>query len=266
MRPDARLRLPLTVSVAALFLASCATTVDQKATPSIKTLTKQSAPSQDKLPIIRSEPLAPDPDKALANYRELLKLKPDDDTRVEALRRLADLQVQVEDSKGNADGKALTGSIETYRQLIAERPGDRNNDRLLYQLARAYENSGQTDNAIATLRKLSDEYPTSALIGDARFRNAELLYNLGRYAEAEKEYEFVLGLGNTASFFESAQYKYGWTLFKQAKYDTALPVFFSILDRELPPGELEDPDAALAAVDKNKADLAASSLRVCSLS
>lgn len=266
MRPDARLRLPLTVSVVALFLASCATTVDQKATPSIKTLTKQSAPSQDKLPIIRSEPLAPDPDKALANYRELLKLKPDDDTRVEALRRLADLQVQVEDSKGNADGKALTGSIETYRQLIAERPGDRNNDRLLYQLARAYENSGQTDNAIATLRKLSDEYPTSALIGDARFRNAELLYNLGRYAEAEKEYEFVLGLGNTASFFESAQYKYGWTLFKQAKYDTALPVFFSILDRELPPGELEDPDAALAAVDKNKADLAASSLRVCSLS
>ncbi len=75
----------------------------------------------------------------------------------------------------------------------------------------------------------------------------------------------MLGLGASASFFESAQYKYGWSLQKQSKYDKALPVFFTILDRELPPGELEDPEAALKAVPKDKADLASSSLRVTSL-
>lgn len=256
--------LPLAASIAALFLAGCTTPAEKNASPSIRTITRQSAPAQ--LPVVRSEAIAPDPDKALQNYRELLKLSPDDDTRNEALRRQADLQIQVEDSKGNADPALIAKSIETYQQLLAQRPGAADNDRVLYQLARGYQNIGQTDQAIATLRRLAAEYPTSSLIGDARFRNAELLYNLGRYPEAEADYEFVLGLGAGASFFESAQYKYGWTLFKQAKYDQGLPVFFTILDRELPAGELEDPDAALAAVPKDRSDLASSSLRVSSLS
>lgn len=253
-------------TLALVALSGCQTEVEKKSGPPIRTLTAQKAPAQDKLPIIRSEPVAADPEKALANYRELLKLKPDDDTRAEALRRSADLQIQVEDGKGNTDGSALKSSIDTYKSLLADRPNDRNNDRVLYQLARAYQNSGQTDQAVATLRELSERYPESTLAADAHFRAAELLYNLERYAEAAKEYQFVLGLGTGTTFYESAQYKYGWSLFKQTKYDEARPVFFAILDRELPPGQLEDPDAALAAVEKSKADLAASSLRVCSLS
>ncbi len=265
-RPTLRLRAPMAASVAALFLAGCSTQAEKNAAPPIRSITRQAAPTQTQLPIIRSEPIAPDPDKALQNYRELLKLSPDDDTRNEALRRQADLQIQVEDAKGNSDPALIGKSIETYQQLLAQRPGAPDNDRVLYQLARGYQNIGQTDQAIATLRRLAAEYPTSNLIGDARFRSAELLYNLGRYPEAEVDYAFVLGLGANASFHESAQYKYGWTLFKQTKYDQGLPVFFAILDRELPPGELEDPDAALEAVPKDKADLASSSLRVSSLS
>lgn len=256
---------PLAFSVAALFLASCAGSQPKDVSPPIRSLTKQTAPAEEKLPVIRSEAVTTDPEKALENYRELLKLRPDDNTRVEAMRRLADLQIQVEDSKGNQDPAAINKSIDTYKTLLAERPNDRNNDRLLYQLARAYQNNNQIDEAIATLRRLGEQYPTSNLIGDARFRSAEILYGLGRYPEAERDYQFVLGLGSNASFFESAQYKYGWTLHKQTKYDQALPVFFTILNRELPPGELEDPDAALKAVPKDKADLASSSLRVTSL-
>jgi len=256
---------PLAASVAALFLASCSAPASKNAAPPIRTITRQPAPSQAQLPIVRSEPLAPDPDRALQNYRELLKLAPDDDTRNEALRRQADLQIQVEDTKGNTDPAVINKSIQTYNQLLSQRPGAPDNDRVLYQLARGYQNVGQTEQAIATLRRLATEYPKSSLIGDARFRSAELLYNLGRYAQAEADYEFVLGLGTGASFYQSAQYKYGWSLFKQSKYDECLPVFFTILERELPPGELEDPDAALAAVPKEKSDLASSSLRVSSL-
>lgn len=265
-RPISRLRAPLAVSIAALFLASCAAPADKNGAPPIRSITRQKAPSSAQLPIIRSEPVAPDPEKALQNYRELLKLKPDDDTRAEALRRQADLQIQVQDSQGNADPAVINQSIATYQQLLKSRPGAPDNDRVLYQLARGYQNIGQTEQAIATLRRLVSEYPRSNLIGDARFRAGELLYNLGRYAEAEADYEFVLGLGKNASFHESAQYKYGWSLYKQAKHEQCLPVFFTILDRELPPGELEDPDAALEAVPKDKADLASSSLRVSSLS
>ena len=265
LKANTGMRSPWAISVATLFLAGCAASTPKDVSPPIRTLTKQATPAEDKLPVIRSEAVTTDPEKALENYRELLKLRPDDNTRVEAMRRLADLQLQVEDSKGNADPVAIGKSIAVYKSLLAERPNDRNNDRLLYQLSRAYQSNGQIDEAIATLRRLGELYPTSNLIGDARFRSAEILYNLGRYDEAEKDYEFVLGLGSTTSFFESAQYKYGWTLFKESKYDRCLPVFFTILNRELPAGELEDPDAALKAVGKDKAELASSSLRVTSL-
>jgi TolA-binding protein len=249
-----------------LVLGGCETEAVKNAAPPIRTIARQSQPSQDQLPIIKSEPVAADADKALENYRQVLKLAPDDEVRVEAMRRLADLQVQVEDANGNTDGKALASSISTYKQLLAERPDDRNNDRVLYQLARAQQNSGQTDAAIASLRELGDKYPTSNLMGDAHFRTGELLYALNRFDESEREYRLVMDLGPGTSFFEQAQYKYGWSLFKQGKYEEDLPVFFAILDRELPPGELEDPEKALAAVAKSKTDLAGSALRVSSLS
>lgn len=256
----------MALALAALALSACQTAAEKKAAPPIRKLAEQKVPAAGKLPIVKSEPITADLEKALDNYRELLELKPDDDTRAESLRRSADLQVEVSDSKGNVDSTSLKMSIETYKQLLQDRPDDRNNDRVLYQLARAYQGNDQAELAIATLRLFINKYPTSGLIGDAHFRNAELLYNLNRYPEAETEYRLVIGFGKGAPFFESAQYKYGWSLFKQTKYDQALPVFFAILDRELPRGDLDDPDAALAAVDKNKADLAASSLRVCSLS
>jgi TolA-binding protein len=258
-----RLALPI---ACALAVSGCQTEAVKNAAPPISTIARQSQPTQDKLPIIKSEPVAADPDKALENYRELLKLQPDADVRAEAMRRMADLQVQVEDNAGNTDGAALKASIDTYKQLLAERPDDRNNDRVLYQLARAQQNNGQTEEAIASLRQLGDKYPTSNLMGDAHFRTAELLYTLNRYPEAEREYRQVMDLGPGTTFFEQAQYKYGWSLFKQGKYEEDLPVFFAILDRELPPGELEDPEKAIAAVAKSKTDLAGSALRVSSLS
>ena len=250
----------------ALAVSGCQTEAVKNAAPPIRTIATQKQPTQDKLPIIKSEPVAADADRALENYREVLKLQPDADVRAESMRRLADLQVQVEDSSGNTDGKALNDSIATYRQLLAERPDDRNNDRVLYQLARAQQNSGQTEQAISSLRELGSKYPTSNLMGDAHFRTAELLYTLNRYPEAEREYRQVMDLGPGTTFFEQAQYKYGWSLYKQGKYEEDLPVFFAILDRELPPGELEDPEKALAAVAKSKTDLAGSALRVSSLS
>lgn len=235
----------------------------QDKSPEIRTL-KQRAPDPNKLAIVLSDPVAPDPDKALDNYRKILELSPDDKMRAEAMRRMADLQVQVDDANAGGENteQLLADSIKTYQQLLAEHPDDPKNDRVLYQLARAYQNSGQPALAVETLGQLQEKYPDSRLNGDAHFRRAELLFRLGRYAEAEGEYATVMKLGNATPFFVPAQYKYGWTLFKQSRFDEALPVFFAILDRDLPPGEPKDVDAALKAVDKGKADLAKDSLRV----
>lgn len=239
----------------------------QDKSPEIRKLGKLKQPDQNKLPIILSDPVAPDPEKALENYRAILELAPDDTVRQEAMRRMADLQVQTDDAAGGteASDKLLADSILTYEQLLKESPGDARNDRVLYQLARAHQNSGQPQKAVDTLTTLTTEFPNSSLNGDAHFRRAELLFRLANYPEAEREYRYVMDLAGATPFFEPAQYKYGWSLFKQSRFDDALPVFFAILDRELPPGELKDVDAALKAVDKGKADLAKDSLRVTSL-
>ena len=268
-------RLPLLSMTAMLMagivaLAGCAIpdAVKHAAPPISETLGNQAQPAADVLPIIKSEPIASDPQQAIANYRAVLKLNPSPSTRAEALRRIADLQVQVQDQKGNpSSGDAkVDKSIDIYQNLLQERPDAATNDRLLYQMARAYQNTGRTDKAISTLQLMEKKYRDSSLMGDAHFRSGELLYQSKRYAEAASEYRIVMDLGEGAPFFEPAEYKYGWSLFKQQKYEQDIAVFFFILGRELPAGELADPKAALAKVRKGKVDLAKDAVRVVSLS
>jgi tetratricopeptide (TPR) repeat protein len=256
------------VALCVLALSACTPQVVKDAAPPIgKTIGKLDEPSPDKLPIIVSEPVAADPDKALENYRALLDLKPDPVTKAEATRRLADLQVQVSDAKGATEesAKELKESVKLYNQLLDNNPEDEHNDRVFYQMARAQQILGDSDAAIDTLHRLTERHPNSDLVGDAHFRRAELLFYKDRYAEAEVEYKQVMDLADKTTFFEPAQSKYGWSLYKQQKYEPALDTFFAILDRELPAGEQAETDVALNGVNKGKLDLAKDSLRVVTL-
>lgn len=262
--------IPLTTAlVLCTALIGCTPKAVRESTPPIgKTVGKLEQPSADVLPIIPSEPIAPDPGKAVENYRKLLELAPDPETKAEAQRRLADLQVQIEDSRGvTAESeKALQEAVDLYNKLLYANPHSKDNDRIFYQLARAQQNLGETDAAIDTLRRLVERHPDSRLAGDARFRRAELLFYRGRYAEAEVEYKAVMDLADATPFFEPAQYKYGWSQYKQSKYEEAVTTFFAVLDRELPPGEPFDPEPTLAQVAKTKNELVRDSLRVITLS
>jgi cellulose synthase operon protein C len=254
--------------LAALTLAACGSSAVKDAAPPIgKTIGKLDEPSPDVLPIIPSEPIATDPSKAVENYRKLLELAPDPETKAEAQRRLADLQVQIEDSRGVTEDteKSLQEAIGLYNKLLYADPLSKENDRIFYQMARAQQNLGETEAAIDTLRRLTERHPDSPLVGDARFRRAELLFNLRRYAEAESEYKLVMDLADATPFFEPAQYKYGWSQYKQSKYEEAIATFFDVLERELPPGEQFEPEPALAAVAKEKNELVRDSLRVITL-
>jgi tetratricopeptide (TPR) repeat protein len=259
-----RVVLPL----AALVLVGCGSNVVKESSPPIsKTIGRMDRPSEDVLPIIRSEPVARDAEAAAENYRKLLELAPDVETRNEAQRRLADLQVQIQDSRGATEEseKSLQEAISLYNKLLYSDPDSDDNDRIFYQLARAQQNIGETEAAIDTLKRLTDRHPKSDLAGDARFRRAELLFYLGRYAEAEADYRVVMDLKDATPFFEPAQYKYGWTQYKQSKYEEAVATFFDVLDRELPTGELYEPEPALKQVAVEKADLVRDSLRVITL-
>ncbi len=208
--------------------------------------------------------------KAIENYRKILELSPD--SRVvkwEAQRRLADLQVEVSELDPEAEEKGIASagnSIDLYNSLLDSRPDDPDNDRILYQLARAYQNTGQVELAIESLTELTVNFPKTRLWTDAQFRRAELLFNRRDYAPAEKAYKQVMDKGAETSYFEQAQYKYGWSVFKQERYADSLDTFVAILDRELPVGAVENLQATLDVVPRAQRELVRDVLRVVSLS
>ena len=215
----------------------------------------------------------PDARSAIAQYDQLLSLNPtsiDPATRAEALRRAADLRVQLADTDvSNGVGFHVSDvrrAIAGYTRVLGDYPAYEQNDRVLYQLARAYQLVDNVDPAIDALRQLGTRYPQSARAPDAYFRAGEMLFARSRFREAEPAYAGLLALGPTAPYYEIAQYKYGWTLYKQSLHDRAADVFLAILDRDLPPGNLEDASTAIAAVKRDKAERATESLRVVALS
>jgi TolA-binding protein len=248
-----------------LGLAACTSPTLRESTPLIETINQHPAPPESKLVIENPAPAMPQPELALENYRKLVELDADPKIKAEALRRIADLQVQIADDHGNTDPESkrnLADSIKIYQSLLAQRPNDPANDVVLYQLARAYRNNDQPHEAIAALSKLEQIHPGSEIILDSRFMSGQLLYSAKRYPEAEKEYAAIVQKGPSAGpLFEPAQYKYAWSLFDQDEYEEAIGVFIQILDRLLPQNPPLDAEAALAQVQKEKVDFARDSMR-----
>ncbi len=284
-------RIAFALSGTALILA-CATPYDPKQHQNLDELNRAPATLDDLLPQIeapadasassRPDRTGPTGDeasiqqetanskKAIENYRAILALAPESrEVKWEAQRRLADLQVEVSELDPDAQTKGVASaenSIDLYNSLLDARPDDPGNDRILYQLARAYQNTGQVELAIDSLAELTRNFPDTALWTDAQFRRAELLFNRRDYPPAEQAYREVMKKGRKTSYFEQAQYKYGWSIFKQDRYADSLDTFVAILDRELPVGAVENLDATLEVVPRAQRELVRDVLRVVSLS
>jgi TolA-binding protein len=176
--------------------------------------------------------------KAMESYRLFLDVASDDPVlQAEAMRRLADLQLEtadVEALQSNVASLGAVGStIDMYEKLLTTYPNYAKNDLVLYQLARAYEAEGRIDDSLATLDKLIAEYPRTAHIDEAQFRRGETLFVQRRYRDADRAYARVLEAGADSAFYEQALYKHGWSLFKQQEYDDSMASFFTLLDRQL---------------------------------
>lgn len=207
----------------------------------------------------------PNPGAAIAQYDRILALPAEPAIRADALRRAADLRVQLAEADGRINAPVLNQAIVLYQTLLAEQPDHPANDRVLYQLARAQQAVGKVDLAIASLLQLGSRYPQSIRTADGLFRAAELLYQRQRYAEAEPAYRQVLAAGPSGAYYEPAQFKLGWALVRLGRHEPALEQFYAILERELPPGQLADPEAALAAVKPGRRDIASDVLHVTGL-
>ncbi len=211
--------------------------------------------------------------KAIESYRLFLGLASVDPAlQAEAMRRLADLQLEsaeIEQLQENlqALGGDFDNAVHLYEQLLNTYPDYSKNDLVLYQLARAYEIDGQTDEALLTLDRLVTDYPETPHLDEAHFRRGETLFVHRRYDEAEQAYSQVLA-SSADQFREQSLYKHGWSLFKQQRHEQSFESFFSLLDNKfaVTGAENADPAAAYAALGRADQELVADALRVLAIS
>jgi tetratricopeptide (TPR) repeat protein len=197
---------------------------------------------QRRIEIRKDAPAESNAGKAMENYRRFLELqKTDPALRAEALRRLGDLSLEsgeLERMENEVTRIDLGGAeaIRLYTLLLKAHPDYPRNDQVLYQLARAYETTGQAEKALVTLDDIVRRFPQSREIGEVHFRRGELLFSAQRYGDAEHAYAEVTRRG-PGDFYQQSLYKQGWALFKQNLNDDSLPVFAKLLDLKLRDGK-----------------------------
>jgi len=211
-------------------------------------------------------------DLARENYRQFLDLVSDDpELRAEAMRRLGDLELEATEADQLNNNIESLGSdqydnaVDLYQQLLEAYPDYRRNDAVLYQLARAYEIGGQTDQALAVLDELVANYPNTSLIDEVQFRRGEMLFLRKRYNDAELAYQVVVQFGPASRFYEQSLYKLGWSDFKLAWYEDSLTPFFTLLDIKLDGVDVGEGDERLATLSRAERELVEDTFRVLSV-
>ncbi len=212
--------------------------------------------------------------RARDSYAEFLRLAPvDDPRRASALRRLADIEIeraeraQLEGDDLSAATSIYDRAIELYDELLATYPDADNNDAVLYQLARAYEQRGDVELATDVLARLIESHPESPFLIEAHFRRGEAQFGAGDYDLSAASYGAILDRDDAAAstFYEQTLYKEAWSQFRLGEYDLALDGFLVLLNHDLAPDGQYD-KAAHDALAPGKRALTDDALRAMSIS
>ncbi len=135
--------------------------------------------------------------------------------------------------RAGADPEGPLEAIALYNRLLTEYPSYKNSDQVLYQMARAYDELGRTDEAIETMERVIRANPHSSHFDEVQFRRGEYFFTRRRYRDAESAYSGIVKLGAASEFYELALYKLGWTLYKQEFYEEALQRYIALLDHKV---------------------------------
>jgi tetratricopeptide (TPR) repeat protein len=188
--------------------------------------------------------------QAIEQYKKFLEMQTGEDKlRAEAMRRLGDLSVEVDDgvrASGDAsfEGMQTKEAIKLYEGLLSGYPDYERNDAVMYQLSRAYEAEAQPEKALGVLDLLVTKVPNSKWNTEAQFRRGEILFSMARYRDAEAAYAAVVKAGPEGGFYDQGLYKRGWSLFKQGRGEESVASFLKVIDRVLidGAGKLRDRD------------------------
>ena len=234
---------------------------------------KNKIASLENLPIKieKDAPISSARKKATDNYESFINSAPKDQLRVEALRRLADLELEKSEERfqqqmskmesseakpaanpSQLKEKSYEKAISLYEDAAKSSVGAEDDPQIYYQLSKAYEQAGKPAEALEALNRLLARFPALENRDEVHFRRGELLFSLGKYEEADKAYTQAMVVDVSSPFYEKALSKKGWSAYKLNQYEKALSSFFVIVDRKLrtPSGEIDIDGAHLSRGDK----------------
>ena len=271
LRPRADFKRNATLVAMAVLLAACASkrgTPDTE--PTLKTLAGRS------VTVVKDDGVKANEAQAIEAYQKFLDIAPAAPQRAEAMRRIGDLEMERADIRSAAASTAASGAtaadpdyrtaITRYQTFLKTYPADPSNDRVLYQLARAYEQSGDLETALKTLDRLVKDYPKTRYADEAQFRRGELLFSARDYPKAEAAYATVLSAGPTNPYRDRALYMQGWSQFKQGRLEDGLRSFFGVLDLKVANRPGEGGLGTLQGLTRADRELVEDTFRVASIS
>lgn len=167
-----------------------------------------------------------------AYYEYIKSADEKDEQRAIAARRIAELELSNQSAAPEEAGfdQTLRSTINLLNKALADFPNAEGNDRTLYQLAKAYDQLGESEKAVATLEKLVRRYPDTEFFVEAKFRIAEFAFINGQYFKAEDAYTDVIKQASADEFVEKGYFKRGWARYKQELYPEAISDFYSALE------------------------------------
>jgi tetratricopeptide (TPR) repeat protein len=260
MRPNpSRTLLALTLLGCSLLCCCASRPTDSE--PTLKTLAGRPPV------VVRDEGVAATQAQVIEAYTRFLEAAPQAPQRAQALRRIGDLEMDSADRVSGETGQDpdYRAAIARYQSFLKNYPVDPGNDRVLYQLARAYDQVGAVDVELKTLDRLVRDYPATSLRDEAQFRRGELLFSARDYGVAEKAYATVLAAGPGGPYFDRSLYMQGWSQFKQARLDDALHSFFGVLDVKLVGHQDDRALETLAGLSRADRELLEDTFRVTSI-
>ncbi len=127
-------------------------------------------------------------------------------------------------------------ALALYKKLLRDYPLYDRNDQVLYQMSRAYEELGRTQEAMEVMDRIVRKFPRSRYIDEVQFRRAEYFFTHKQYLDAEDAYKSIVEIGVGSFYYDLALYKLGWTFYKQELYEEALHRFIALLDHKVSTG------------------------------
>ena len=172
-----------------------------------------------------------------SGYADLVSSIDDPTVKEQLSYRLADIEILLAEraqESGQAQSQGYyTQAIEEYERLLKDYPAQGANAEVMYQLSRAYDLQGETQQSIAILSAFVQSFPHHRHIAEAWFRLGEQRFAAGNYTGAVEAYTQVVEGHPSSEFLSISAYMLGWSHFKLEQYHGAMLAYTAMLDATL---------------------------------